>query len=87
MRPIRLRHSECRWDLKRGFESTLCVMQELGALNTTRSIASDVKNLGFTINLHNGDLAYAECALHARNMQRLGPLNVSIRHAHDAQGT
>lgn len=36
--------------------------QELGALNTTRSMTSDVKTLGFTINLHNGDLAYAECA-------------------------
>ena len=37
-------------------------MQELGALNVTRSMTADIKNLGFTINLHNGDLAYAECA-------------------------
>lgn len=65
-------------------------MQELGALNTTRSITADVKNLGYTINLHNGDLAYAECALHACHvvscpgpwhcMQSPGPLNVSVRH-------
>ena len=65
-------------------------MQELGALNTTRSITSDVKNLGFTINLHNGDLAYAECALHACHvptcpgswhcMQILGILNTSVAH-------
>ncbi|KAK9834311.1 hypothetical protein WJX81_005574 [Elliptochloris bilobata] len=34
--------------------------QELGALNTTRSIISDIKSLGYTINLHNGDLAYAD---------------------------
>jgi len=37
-------------------------VQELGALNVTRSMTADIKNLGFTINLHNGDLAYAECA-------------------------
>ncbi len=40
----------------------VCVCaQELGALNTTRSLISDIQTLGYTINLHNGDLAYAEC--------------------------
>ena len=53
-------------------------MQELGALNTTCSITSDVKNLGFTINLHNGDLAYAECALHACNRKFLISRNLAL---------
>ena len=52
-------------------------MQELGALNVTRSMTADIKNLGFTINLHNGDLAYAECALPGKPNQPLVPQSPS----------
>ena len=35
--------------------------EEIPALTTTDGIAADIKS-GYTLHVHNGDLAYAECA-------------------------
>ena len=36
--------------------------QEIPAITVTKSIAADIA-AGYTLNVHNGDLAYAECAV------------------------